>query len=245
MSLLRERQPVTMSLERFYRISTRLTILLACFLCLGCATPQVVPSGFLHDYNPLRLREDSTVYIADFPTTVSAITHVIFLRDIDSWMDDENVDEKFAEEMCQVLTTRLRMRMLQQVKGSSILVLEKESELAAYRNMPGVGILVVDCAITHLDKGVGISRYLIGFGLGDAQVTVEVKGTLTTNGVRESRQMVVFARSHGNPYTGLNPRSLSGRYTVRLALDSAAQKIVQMLGERMAPPKEKWWERKR
>ena len=235
-----------MFLNQCSRVFTRLAVLLLCFLCLGCATPQVVPAGFLHDYNALQLRKDSTVYVADSPTTVTATTHVILIRDIDAWTDEKEVDEKFAEEMIAVFTTRLRMRMLQQVKGSSILVLEKESELAAYCNMPDVGILIVDCTITNLEKGIGISRYLIGFGLGDARATVEVKGTLSTNGkVRESREMVVFARSHGNPYTGLNPRSLSGRYTVRLALDSAAQKTVQMLGERMAPPEEKWWAGKR
>jgi outer membrane protein OmpA-like peptidoglycan-associated protein len=233
---------VAMDLERFYRASTRPAILLACLLCLGCAAPQVTPSGFLSDYASLRLREDSTLYYSDSPTSVSAKTHVILLRDA-QLRTDQDTDADLGREMCQVFTTRLRLRILQRVKGN-IFVLDKESELAPYRDMPGVGIMVVDCAITRIGGGVGLARYLVGFGLGDARVTVEAKATLAARGARETHQMVVFARSHGNPHGGLNPRSLSARYCLRLACDSAAEKTAKHLAERMAPPEAKWWERK-
>lgn len=232
-----------MNFERFHRASAWPAVLLACLLCLGCAAPRLVPSGFLSDYRSLRLSEaDSSIYFSDPPTNVGTKTHVILLRDA-QLRTDRNMDTDLAQEMCQVLTTRLRLRILQQVKGS-VFVVGKESELVPYRRMPGVGILVVDYAITHIGKGKGLARYLVGFGLGDAKVTVEAHTTLTAPRVHETRQMVIFGRSHGNPHGGLNPRSLSARYTLRLACDSAADKMAKHLAERMAPPEPRWWERK-
>ena len=73
---------------------------------------------------------------------------------------------------------------------------------------------------------------------------VETKAALVADGDDESRQVVVFARSHGNPHGGLNPRSLSARYCLRLACDSAAEKTAQHLAERLTPPEANWWERK-
>jgi hypothetical protein len=231
-----------MDLERLHRAAMWPAVVLACFLCLGCAAPQVTPTGFLSDYASLRPSKDSSLYDSDPPTSVGAKTHVILLRDA-QLRTDRDTDAGLGRELCQVLTTRLRLRILQQVKGS-IFVLDKESELAAYRGMPGVGILVVDCAITRTKRGMGLARYLVGFGLGDARVTVEAKATLAARGASETRQMVVFARSNGNPYQGLNPRVFSALYCLRLACDSAAEKIAKHLAERMAPPEAKWWERK-
>jgi hypothetical protein len=209
---------------------------------LGCGAPQVKPSGFLADYTPLRNSPaDSSIYFSDLPPSVGAKTHVILLRSVQMW-PDSNMDTALAQEMCQVFATRLRMRVLQQVK-ESVFVVDQESELAPYRRMPGVGILVVDCAITHIGEGVGAARYLVGFGLGDARVTVEARSTLAASGgVSETGQTVVFARSHGNPHGGLNPRSISARYCLRLACDSAADKLAKHLAERMKPPEAKWWE---
>jgi len=51
-----------------------------------------------------------------------------------------------------------------------------------------------------------------------------------------------FARSRDS-IACVNPRSLSARYSLCLAFDSAAEKMAKHLAERMAAPEAKWWER--
>lgn len=223
----------------------RLGFLIGALFASGCATPPAPTSGFLSNYSSLKLDEDAGLYYSepDPALKLSTMTHVIVLRDVKWRVEGDILGIPRSLELSQVFKERLRYAILKEVKGS-MLVLETEKNLHPYKDMPGVSIYELEPAITSVDTGYCLARYLVGFGLGDAKVTVEARGKRSFQGREGVYQMVIFGRSHGNPHGGMNPRCLSAFYTLRLACDQAAVTMARRISQHMTPPDEKWWMRK-
>lgn len=207
--------------------------------CAGCSHPQIYPSGFLDKYELLRYDRESGIYSYDKAELLREEIHIILLNDVQWWAGGDIAFE-WSEELCRVAKERLRFRILKEVKGL-VFVLDHERNLLPYRDMPGVRVLTVDSAITHIDKGIGLGRYAVGLGMGNAKVSLEISAKRSDEGAESIHQAVVFADSHGNPHGGLNPRSFSGLYSLRLACDSAATQVAHHLADRILLPEAEWW----
>ncbi|MBN1901147.1 DUF4410 domain-containing protein [Candidatus Sumerlaeota bacterium] len=109
-----------------------------------------------------------------------------------------------------------------------ILIL-KEGNLEWYDD-PENRIMILDLSITHLKKGNGLLRYMIGFGLG--QTDLQLEGRLYDH--RTAEEAMAFAirlRHMGNSYQGLNPRALSSPYCLRMSGQEAAISLSKLVRE--------------
>jgi hypothetical protein len=108
-------------------------------------------------------------------------------------------------------------------------IILKDGNLEWYDD-PENRIFILDLTVTHLKKGNGLFRYLIGFGLGQSDLQVE--GRIYDHQTLEEIFAFAFRSRHmGNSYQGLNPRALSGKYCLRMSGQETAITISKLIRE--------------
>jgi hypothetical protein len=150
---------------------------------------------------------------------------IISVHDVKFLAEPDRANQRIADELSRLLRERLYWNLLREFERRAIIT--RERDLDDYAAL-GYRVLRLETAITSLEKGVGIARYVIGYGLGDAAVQVE--GRLVdqhTNAL--TAEFAIRVRHNGFPSWGWNPRALSARHCWRLALDDAAQQLSKNL----------------
>jgi hypothetical protein len=143
----------------------------------------------------------------------------------------EGIDAQTSDELTHLLRERLYWNLLKDLTGRAIIT--RDPNLGDYLTL-GYRAVRLQTAITSLQRGVGVARYIVGYGLGDA--VVQVEGRLIDQ--RTNKWLAEFAlRVHHNGYPswGWNPRALSARHCWRLALDEAAQHVSKNLASLLFP----------
>ncbi|MFC1601270.1 hypothetical protein ACFL34_02875 [Candidatus Sumerlaeota bacterium] len=200
----------------------------------GCRTWTPLPSDFIENYWSLRPRPDSSLHCYDAPTSSSLAPRVVCLRNVE-WRAGDVIPQAGRRELAHLLRARFRKHLLRN-RPPDVLVVKDMAELAQYAEAWPGGSMTVDLAITHADKGHGLLRYFVGFGLGDAKVQVELQARRPAYADGPVHEAAALGRSHGNTVFGPNPSTLFSPQPLRLAVDGASQQLAEHLCERLRPP---------
>jgi hypothetical protein len=124
-----------------------------------------------------------------------------------------------------LLRERLYVHALRTLVPS--LIITKTRNIDDYTEI-GHSVDTLRVAITHVTRGNGPVRYVIGYGMGDA--TLQVEGMLRNAQTEVPLvELAVRIRHGGYPSSGVNPRAISVRHCLRLASDTASREIIQAL----------------
>lgn len=117
--------------------------------------------------------------------------------------------------------------LIREVYKDTIVI--KDGDLEWY-NDPENRIFILELAITHMKKGNGLLRYMIGFGLGQTDLQVEGR-VFDYKSQDEIFAFAVRSRHSGNAYQGLNPRALSSKYCLRMSAQETAISVSKLFRE--------------
>jgi len=217
-----------------------LLLFLLVFVPAGCRVQRPEPTGFLRDYNSLRLKPGTAVFCSNPATRQALPVHALYFAD-PLWRAGIILNKRDQDALTKSLKDRLRRYYLRGMKGQT-LVFDDLQDLVRLREKDRLlDLVVVESAITSAKRGFGPVRYLIGFGLGDVKMTVECRAVRFGEPDARAEEAVVRTRSHGNPYGGLNPRSMSAFYALRLACDKAARELGACLAGCLPAPSNPWY----
>lgn len=201
-------------------------LLVACAFLAGCAAWHPPRSGSLAHYAELEKRTGGALWTYDAPPCACPPTRILVIRNV-QWLAQTEMSEKRKAELRQLFDHRLRKWLIQGLPPQVIL-LDNEDRIAEFQRPGPSTALAVDPAIVSIEEGSGLLRYLIGFGLGNAKMTIECRAVHLTPGGEEVRcEIAARTQSHGNPWFGLNLRSLSSFYCLRWTSDAAARLIAE------------------
>lgn len=198
-----------------------LSVCLAAALCAACAGP-IRPTGFLPNTAELRRLEDRDVamslLIDDAPTTPDVLAihaqewaarHRVRRAKLALWLED------LLEESCY-------NRALDRYPAPTIVT--RERNLNSYLRTRET-VYRLELAVTDIDPGWGILRYVVGFYAGAAAIQAEFR----LRDVRTQRLIATFAirrRHPGDARMGFNPLAMFARFTLRRAVPEVARDAV-------------------
>ena len=94
--------------------------------------------------------------------------------------------------------------------------------------LPEGRVAVLEMEVTHLRRGNGLFRYVIGYGLG--RTDIQIEGRLKESSTGEEIFAFVAREHHeGYSYNGLNPRALSSRYCLKRSMQPIAKRISETM----------------
>lgn len=208
----------------FFLQKKNIIICVFCILISAC-TPLTLPPFFITEHPVFDYRNEKDLKMRISPSTsVLQPPQILFIAPI-QWRDDKNISPELRRELEEFLREYFYQGLLSQNYFDMILTETKNIDL--YRDMD-LRLVTLEAAVTRIDKGIGLLRYFIGFGLGQSDLQVE--GRLVENTTREEVMAFVMRFHHtGNAYNGWNPRALSGRYCLRMSMESVALTITGLI----------------
>ncbi|MFP4379133.1 MAG: hypothetical protein ACLFUS_01415 [Candidatus Sumerlaeia bacterium] len=216
-----------------------LTSVLLLFLS-ACATPPPVSHGYLPNYDVLQSDSAySPIYYYDPPNTQKLETHLVYLQKI-KWLAESDISETSRENIQRVFDLRLK-KWIFQVLPTTVILIEDEADMERYETEGNMGIFRIEPAITEVRPGISILRYIVGFGLGDAAMVVEVKAYHSSLEMNDVYQAYVYTHSPGKSWFGPNPRTFWLPYCLRSAADLSTRVIAAHFANRIEAPQSEWW----
>jgi hypothetical protein len=207
-----------------------------CFILAGviaCATP-LVHTGYLNDYEALQPVQgaDTSVWYAQWKPDLT-VPHVLYIAPV-SYVAPPVIPPSLEREIAMLMRERLYIHALRAFAPR--LIITKTEETDKYTEI-GYTVDTLSVAVTHVTRGNGLLRYVIGYGLGAA--TLQAEGVLRNAQTEEHLLHFAVRISHGgNPSMGFNPRAMSSRHCLRLAADAAAHQIIRSLAKLWALPQQ-------
>lgn len=203
----------------------RLAILIG-FLAgvIACAAP-LVQTGHLHDYGALQPVDTGNGVVWHLQRQPElAPPNVLYIAPV-SYAAPPVIRLSLEQELSALLRERLYMHALRTLVPRLIIIKSKDTD--DYAEI-GYTVDTLSVAITHVTRGNGLLRYVIGFGMGDAALQVE--GVMSNAQTDEPLIELAVRIPHGGyPSMGINPRAISARHCLRLAADAASREIIQAL----------------
>ena len=207
------------------RMSNYISLILLFFVS-GCSLSYQT-TGYLPDYSNLTRDETfKSVWlgVGEEISINSESLHVLYLSK-PSFFGQTNL--KFETELANLLHDRLYWRALTAFKGMFIII--KEDETKFYEKI-GYEVWRLDSKITDVRCGWGAVRYLIGFYQGAAKCQVEGKLISPDN---ITLHFVAVKKEAGKPYFVFNPRVLSSKYCLRIAVDKIAADLTSLVASKL------------
>ncbi len=190
----------------------------------ACATP-LVQTGHLYDYGALQPIDtgNAVVWCMQRPPEL-APPKVLYIAPV-SYAAPPVIRLSLEHELSALLRERLYVHALRIL--SPRLIITKTKDTDDYAKI-GYTVDTLSVSITHVTRGNGLLRYVIGFGMGDAALQVE--GVMSNAQTDEPLVEIAVRIPHGGyPSMGINPRAISTRHCLRLATDAACRDIIQAL----------------
>jgi hypothetical protein len=186
----------------------------------GCG-PSFRRTGYLADYSKLTFSDPHNSDLAWEELRDAPPPDVIFLSPIlvrPGVFDDPELEARVVE----VLTGQLYRRTINRY-GGALRIGTREPNLDTMR-VAGRVPYELEVAVTDAREGVGVLRWLLGFGLGASKLQIE--GHLRTWPDRMPVARFACRVVHpGLSYMGLNPKALSATYVLSVSADWAAYDI--------------------
>ena len=203
----------------------RLVILIG-FLAgaIACAAP-LVQTGHLHDYGALQPVDTGNGVVWHLQRQPELTPpNVLYIAPV-SYAAPPVIRPSLEQELSTLLRERLYVHALRTLVPRLIVTKTKNTD--DYTEI-GYTVDAVSVSITHVTRGNGLLRYVIGFGMGDAALQVE--GVLLNAQTEVPLVELAVRIPHGGyPSMGINPRAISARHCLRLAADAASREIIQAL----------------
>jgi len=208
----------------FFQLEKNIIICLFCILIPAC-TPLTLPPSFITSHPVLNYKNEKDLKMRISPSIgVLQPPKILFIAPI-QWRNASNISLELKRELEEFLREYFYEGLISQNYFDMILTDTKNIDI--YKDM-NLRLVTLEAAVTRIDKGVGLLRYFIGFGLGESDLQVE--GHLIENTTREEVMAFVMRYRHtGNAYNGWNPRALSGRYCLRMSMESVALTITGLI----------------
>lgn len=191
---------------------------------IACATP-LVHTGHLNDYaalQPMGAAERVVWYLQKQPQLTPP--KVLYIAPV-AYAAEPVIRPSLEQELSALLRERLYVHALRTFAPR--LIITKTEDLDEYAEI-GYTANTLSVAITHVTRGNGPLRYLVGFGLGAA--TLQVEGMLRDAQTGAPLVELAIRVPHGGyPSMGINPRAISSRHCLRLATDVASGEIIHAL----------------
>lgn len=192
----------------------------------GCVAP-ILPPARISATPPFNYRNGRAIKIR-IARDINLIRRprIIYIKPVDSYQKVKK-SGLLSKEIGSSLRDYFYRGLVREVYKDTIVI--KDGNLEWYDD-PENQIFILELAITHMKKGNGLLRYLIGFGLG--QTDLQVEGRLFDHKtLDEIFAFTIRSRHAGNSYQGLNPRALSGKYCLRMSAQEMAITISRHLRE--------------
>lgn len=207
---------------------------------VACVHPPR-PTGYLGSYDTLAPQPPPHVTVYAERTRAGQkprVDHVLLV--LPSRWDAERLRKPAHEkDLLALLDLRLSIYLLRLCPSSVIVTTTRETD--PYRKM-GANVTELHVSITHLKRGIGLVRMLIGFYLGATHLQIEAK--LVDHETGEVLVRCARRGLHDGVVWGLpTPWSLSPRYCWRLSCDQSAQVLASYLASQLTPPPANWWKR--
>lgn len=194
------------------------------FGIFGCAT-QTLPPSFVSETPSFNFHNAPAVKMRATPTASLLRRPGILCILPVKYNSPTGKQSKLSKEMTSFFRDYIYWGLVEEAFHNMLLL--KEDSLGNYED-PEARIAVLESRITHMKKGNGLLRYVIGFGLGQSDIQVE--GSLRDYKTRKEILSFVMRYQHsGNAYQGLNPRALSGRYCLRMSIEQMSRTITDLI----------------
>ena len=203
----------------------RLVILIGLLAsAIACAAP-LVQTGHLHDYGALQPIDTGNAVVWHLQRQPElAPPKVLYIAPV-SYAAPPVIRPALEQELSALLRERLYVHALRTLVPRLIVTKTKDTD--DYAEI-GYTVDTLSVSITHVTRGNGLLRYVIGFGMGDAALQVE--GLMSNAQTDEPLIELAVRIPHGGyPSMGINPRAISARHCLRLAADAASREIIQAL----------------
>lgn len=216
---------------------------LSSIFLFGCASTPKDHGLFLENYSELKRQKGSYVHSWQEKENEKPITHIIFLHDL-KWLAEEKLADDAIDRLNKFFKRRIRKFLVESVDQNIVLVSERE-ELDQLKDKTGIGIYVIEIAVTDLRPGNGFLRYFVGFGLGTSGSTLEAKATHYQTGTEmQFQRFESWIEGYGNVnlkfYT--NMKVFSNEYCLLYALNNASKLIIEDLLKKIQPADKPWYE---
>ena len=191
---------------------------------IACAAP-LVQTGHLHDYGALQPVDAANRVVWHLQRQPElAPPNVLYIAPV-SYAAPPVIRPSLEQEVSALLRERLYVHALRTLVPRLIITKTKNTD--DYTEI-GYTVDTLSVSITHVTRGNGLLRYVIGFGMGDTALQVE--GVMSNAQTDEPLIELAVRIPHGGyPSMGINPRAISARHCLRLATDSASREIIQAL----------------
>ncbi len=97
-------------------------------------------------------------------------------------------------------------------------------------------VVFVESCVTELKSGIGILRYLIGFGLGEVEMQIEGRLREKSPAGPVLAEYAIRVSHNGYPRMGINVKSLSDSYCFKHAANTCAYELVKYARKALQPP---------
>jgi len=221
--------PTAQRVTLMSRLPLALIALLAIGILSGCGA-SFRPTGYLPSYKGLVFVGENSdlAYAIDQPLPADANCAGLYLPPVVYRANILRGDAELRENIMEALQGRVFYWTKIRYQEAGLQVSNKEPNVADLA-LTGRQAYQLDIAVTEVRKGIGVLRWLIGMYLGAS--TFQVEGYLRSLPERKviARYTcrVVFS---GDSYFGLNPKSATARYCLRVSADWAARDIAELPG---------------
>jgi uncharacterized protein DUF4410 len=201
-----------------------LIIPILAFFLYGCVSP-VLPPREINTTMPFNYKNDKNLKMR-VSRDIEKLrpSRVLYVAPVE-WKEKKTLFKRERKEIGKFLRNYFYQGLL--YENFHEMILTKRKNLEAFKDM-GYRINRLEISITHINRGTGIYRYLIGFGLGSSDLQIEGK-ILDNESGEEIMSFVSRCRHAGNSYNGMNPRSLSGMYCLKMSIEEETIKITDII----------------
>ena len=197
-------------------------------LTCGCAV-SFTESAFLPDYAHLE-KDTSLKHFWWNPPPQTPISQYDVLY-IQKPLFDPLSSYPDLPELADLLHDRLYWRALTAFRNRLIIITGNET---TQYEKTGRGVYTLRTYISDVRRGNGLIRYLIGLGQGAVRCQIEGRG-VSYQDETENCEFITVSVCAGKPYGFFNPRVISSKYCLRIAVDQAAQRITTHLVHLLFP----------